>query len=159
MSDVVQKLHELEPFLTGGEIAEIRAEIYRLRAELDKYDDGIDWIQRALQAEAELDALRANLKTANAQTEDYERRWYLAKDELDACREALDEWKANFVSVNAKLDATTAALKESRADEMRAATYLDKIRDVIGGIDYEHTIKIAHGLKRFVNAIEDQEES
>jgi len=36
----------------------MRAELDALRKEADKFSDGVDWIQRAMQAEAELDALK-----------------------------------------------------------------------------------------------------
>lgn len=58
--------------------------------------------------------------------------------------------------LRAEIDATTAALKESRADEMQAIDYLNEIRDVIGGADYEHTVKIAADLKRMADEMEDQ---
>ena len=42
-----------------SEIERLRAELDVLRKEADKFSDGVDWIQRAMQAEAELDALKA----------------------------------------------------------------------------------------------------
>lgn len=57
--------HELEEVTTAeqctwmvGEIERQRAELAALRKEADKFEDGIDWIQRALQAEAELEGFR-----------------------------------------------------------------------------------------------------
>lgn len=42
----------------------LRTEIQQLRKEADKFDDGIDWIQRALQAEAEAEAMKRQAPVA-----------------------------------------------------------------------------------------------
>ena len=41
----------------ADEIERLRSEITSLQKEADKFDDGIDWIQRALQAEAKIEAM------------------------------------------------------------------------------------------------------
>lgn len=48
------------------------------------------WQERALKAEAERDAARAALKTANANHEHFEREWYLRGDEIDRLRAERD---------------------------------------------------------------------
>lgn len=53
------KLEELERAL-----AEARAERDALRKEADKFEDGIDWIQRALQAEAAVSQMRQQIEDA-----------------------------------------------------------------------------------------------
>ena len=72
-------------------------------------------------------------------------------------RAEIERLRAELIAAKADADLTRFQLKESRADEMQAMAYLNEIRDVIGGVDYEHTVKIAAGLKRMVDAMEDQE--
>ena len=87
-----------------------------------------------------------------------------AVPETGADPELIDEAAAEIERLKAELDAakadaalTRCQLKESRADEMQAMAYLNQIREVIGGADYPHTVKIAHGLKRMVDEMEAQE--
>ena len=46
------------------ELRKLRAELDALRKEADKFSDGVDWIQRAMQAEADLDALNGQVPVA-----------------------------------------------------------------------------------------------
>jgi len=41
----------------ADEIERLRSESSRLHKEVDKFEDGIDWVQRALQAEAQIEAM------------------------------------------------------------------------------------------------------
>lgn len=45
----------------ADEIERLRSESSRLQKEADKFEDGIDWVQRALQAEAKVEEMRGRL--------------------------------------------------------------------------------------------------
>ena len=47
--------------LAADEIERLRSESSRLQKEADKFEDGIDWVQRALQAEAKVEEMRGRL--------------------------------------------------------------------------------------------------
>lgn len=44
-----------------NECAALRSELARLYKEADKFDDGIDWIQRAMQAEAKIEMIEKQI--------------------------------------------------------------------------------------------------
>ena len=71
MTDIVDRLRamkgmgdiQLRALMDGvgpqaaDEIERLRSETSRLQKEADKFEDGVDWIQRALQAEARIEAM------------------------------------------------------------------------------------------------------
>lgn len=85
---------------------------------------------------------------------------YVLDGDVVLTRKLVDEYKrlqAELESAKADAALTRCQLKASRDDEMQAMAYLSQIRDVIGGVDYPHTVKIAHELKRLVDEMEAQE--
>lgn len=54
----------------ADEIERLRSESSRLHKEADKFGDGIDWIQRALQAEAQIEAMEQQVPVAWAATDE-----------------------------------------------------------------------------------------
>lgn len=65
------RIELLEHDLKSGDYETLYAqtvvELAQLRKDADKFDDGIDWIQRALQAEAEVEVLRAKIEVIEKQ--------------------------------------------------------------------------------------------
>ena len=77
--------------------------------------------------------------------------------ELTDLRIKLDNATLGAEFVNEENDRLQTEINRARADERQAMAYLSQIRDVIGGADYPHTVKIAHGLKKIVDEMEEQE--
>lgn len=82
------------------EIQRLRKENEFLMKNADKFEDGIDWIQRAIQAEVECESLRAELASVNKQLHEAIQSdaesiamFRKARDERDALRAELDAIK------------------------------------------------------------------
>ena len=70
----------------ADEIERLRSENYRLQKEADKFEDGVDWIQRALQAEARIEAMEKQEPVAFALYSGWARKAvYLS--ETEACEQ------------------------------------------------------------------------
>ena len=79
----VEKLHSKSDI--AGELAHRDAEIAQLR---DRLDLSASRLEAAMSEDyVEIAALKACLKTANANAEKFEREWYLRGDEIEALRQ------------------------------------------------------------------------
>ena len=78
-------------------------------------------------ARAEVFRLTACLATANANHEDFERRWYLATDERDAARARVGELEARERALVAGLAEMLATIDRSQRDDAPAAVRSDTL--------------------------------
>lgn len=77
---------------------------------------------------AENEQLRASLAKANSYHEEFERKWYLATDEVESLRREFDELKAWCETVRPVL-AAVKALAVEWADTSGSASSVDAIGD------------------------------